>query len=237
MVTSAIGYPDDQRTAHTAGQTGQDTVQTIAIGTTFVAPVFYTGDFGYLNVSADTSRLAGHYFITIDWLINATDVQATIEDSFTVPPGGFNAWQVPVLTPYARIGIKNLDDASGIAITVFALGSNAPAPRIRTTNGGEPFISGSASILATSSQDFIANTMQFGAAVASVWHAANTTWSASLEYFDQASLAWKEFAWFNFDHTLHQVVQQIALPPQPVKAHLNNDDTAARQMQVSIVLV
>ena len=220
-----IGFPDWGRQSHATGVV-QETIN-LLINFLYTGPVFFTGDYGYLDISWDLRTLSDHYQVSIFFYDDAGGLVQPYNTSFVVGPGMFGGFQTPCPSKYAQIEIL---PALGTDVNFFKLFvRSAATPHLNpwASTLQSPAAAFHSSIAAGGNALITATEMVIGTGWLNIAESVNGLWHVIINGYSLAGPGFVFLAQMFGAQFGTTFAGMIALPPVPIQFELFNDDTVA----------
>lgn len=232
MTTS--GFADWQRLSAVVG-TEIDVWDAVLSGST-TSDVYTVGHTGYVNVTVDAIGLNDRYSITMIWLSDAAGTSTGITQRFTAMPGGQNAVQLPVISPWVKLEITNNDDTDTGAIAVAFFGTTARAPYLMNAEQNAPFLYIAGDIASTANITDYPGQVYAGPVTWSVAASGAGAWHAVISYYDVGLVGWQALYAIHSATAGQSAQMTVRLPPVPVRMTVVNDSTGTMTFQAALVI-
>ena len=226
------GFADWQRTSHVAGTSKKVLNQVIAASVT--TGIFFTGDYGYLNVSMETTAAVSHYFVQLFWTTDSLGGTVTVTQSFVTVPFGQMAMQFPVITPWCNIQVTNIEGGADGNVRMDAYGTEAYSPYLGYAEPGDFLLKFRGNLGAGVNQALPATTTYAGPAYLHVNAGTSNGWDA---FFTSYDIPTKAFQGYDFWHGAdfgQTLADEMRLPPCPVILNITNTSAATQFFRVSV---
>lgn len=222
---STPGFPDFQRLQQSVG--AEVLVCSQVVNATFTSPVLSMGAFGYVNMAAQLQGLADYYEVLLSWMTDRSGAQTVATQTIILVPSGNNAIQVPVITPWLQVQIRNWNGVDTAPITVSFYGTNAMSPNLSIADGFAPFIQFNGPIAAGVTDTVNASTLYSGPASWGVACGTTGAWHAHLDFYSVQTASWIIMFEVHSAQFGQNSVLDVRLPPVPVRMVIVNDGTAS----------
>lgn len=206
----------------------------VAIGAPQQSPITYMYDYEYVNIVVPDMAYNGHYGVTLTWYDAIDGLTEVASTGFVTAAAGFTAQKFPVVAPYLKLGVVNLDDTSGSNFVLDAYPSAISGRGLGASEDANPLIKFGANINAGATTTITAGTIYNGPAVLSVWQSNGHPWNAVVQYYDSAAKAYASLTQINSASGASGQAISLMLPRTQVALQLTNSDTSTRFLNASL---
>jgi len=223
-----VGFPDWSRTVNQGGfQEGSFFGQK---GTDPTTGVMDCLGFAYLTIEVGDKNNVHNFSIVVTWYSDFQGINIVGTTVFSPVPGSVIPVQVPLVARWARVTCSHqvFGDTENVGCIVF--GSNVQTVDIAGAQQTAPFIVGSATVNASSSQFFPALYTRPGPCVVTIYTDVGTNCVVQLEYFDIGSASWKALRKWHLTAGVNDTDSRLSLPSCPARIGLYNNDTVAHTL-------
>ena len=225
-----IGFPDWGRQSHATGVV-QETIN-LLINALYTGPVFFTGDYGYLDISWDCRTTADFYQVSIFFYDDAGGLVQPYNTTFIVGPGMFGGFQCPCPSKYAQIEILPALGTDVNFFKLFVRSASTPHPNPWASTLQSPAAAFHSSIGAGATQPITSTELVVGTGWLNIFNATNNLWHCVINAYSMAGPGFTYLAQFQGAAFGQTFADMIAMPPAPLRFDLTNQDTAAHIMSL-----